>query len=240
MIKNSYKTFIIIFSCLLFLGFPSGHFGAEAQGQLKITFVGENNLLGGSISARGESSPGVVMLLSIKDENDTFTYTIKTNSDGQGNWSAEFGQLLKSGKYYVEAAVQNADGSSSPPARSELISIKGPFSLIIGIFSFLVIILLIAFVSGWYASKLAEIKRYRRVLISQRDMAASYDVLKNDVSQALKNLTGEEMKEGKTNETIFFLRRISENLEKMNKYLVKGIKIISKYDIINKIENRRR
>ena len=243
MLKIFYKTAIIIFSCFLFfLAFEIGaqnasNLGILDEAQLKINSVEVNKFFGGSVYVRGESLPNMTVFLSVKDEKDTFTYSIKINSDNQGNWLAKFSQPLKSGKYYIEAIAQDKNSFSSLPVRSELIDIKGPFALIIGIFSFLVIILLIGFVGGWYGSKLAEIKRYRRILISQRDIIASYNILKNDVDKALKNLSSEKIKEGKINETKFFLKRISENLEKMNKYVVKGVNIISKYDIINKINN---
>ena len=238
MLKNFSKALVIIFLCFLFLGWPLGRFKAGAQStQLKITSVSVNEFFLGNIYVKGESLPNMTIFLSVKDENDTFAYLIKTNSDSQGNWFAEFNQLLKNGKYYIEAVAQDRNGLLSLPVRSELIDIKGPFALIIGIFSFLVIILLVGFVAGWYASKLAEIKRYRRILISQRDIIASYNILKNDVVWALKNLSDDQIEERKISETRFFLKRISENLEKMNKYVVKGVNIISKYDIINKIEN---
>jgi hypothetical protein len=242
MIKKSNKIFIIIFSCILFLvAFETVAQGVEIlkNAELKITSISENKILGGSIFVMGESLPNVAVLLSVRDEKNTFAYSIKTSSDAEGNWSAEFSQLLKSGKYYIEAVAQDRDGLLSLPVKSELINLKGPFSLIIGIFSFLVIFLLAGFVGGWYASKSAEIKRYRRILISQRDTVAAYNILKNDVEAALKSLIGGQASEVKINEMEFFLKRVRENLEKMNKYVVKGIEIISKYDIIDKIENRR-
>ncbi|KKQ23545.1 MAG: hypothetical protein US35_C0003G0003 [Parcubacteria group bacterium GW2011_GWA2_37_10] len=112
---------------------------------------------------------------------------------------------------------------------------RGLFALIVGIFSILVVILLVAFISGWYLSKWAENKRYRRILMSQRDTIAAYNVIKKDTKEALKSISGKEFGEGKINELEFFLRRIDDNLEKMNKYVVGGINVIGKYDIINKI-----
>lgn len=121
------------------------------------------------------------------------------------------------------------------PASPASENTRGLFALIVGIFSVLVIVLLVAFVSGWYLSKWAENKRYRRILMSQRDTIASYNVIKKDTKEALKSIAGKEFGEGKINEIKFFLERIDDNLEKMNKYVVDGIKVIGKYDIINKI-----
>ena len=112
---------------------------------------------------------------------------------------------------------------------------RGLFALIVGIFSVLVIVLTTAFVGGWYLSKWAENKRYRRILMSQRDTITSYNVIKKDTEKVLKTLSSKNFNEGNVNEIEFFLKRIKDNLEKMNKYVVEGIKVIGKYDIINKI-----
>ncbi|GEM_PF-4411620 len=113
--------------------------------------------------------------------------------------------------------------------------IQNIIPFIIYIFSFLVIALLFAFVGGWYLSKWAENKRYRRILMSQRDMIASYNLIKKDAEKALKILSDKKFDEGRINEIEFLIKRIDNNLEKMNKYVVLGIKIIGKYDIINKL-----
>lgn len=73
--------------------------------------------------------------------------------------------------------------------------------------------------------------------MSQRDLVASYNVLKKDVDRLLKNLNGDKVDESKINDARFYLNRVSENLEKMNKYVVKGVNTIGKYDIKNKINN---
>ncbi|MCX6722749.1 MAG: hypothetical protein NT094_01615, partial [Candidatus Staskawiczbacteria bacterium] len=189
------------------------------------------------IFVKGESSPNMTILLSIKDKNNLFSYSIKTNSDALGNWSAKLDQPLKSGEYYIEAITQDENGILSMPTDSKLINIKGPFAIIINIFSVLILILLACFLSIWYASKSAELKRYRRILSSQRDIISSYNILKKDVDTAVKNLDGEKAKEEIVHEIKFFLDRISKNLEKINTYVLQGVNIIGKYDIVSKIED---
>ena len=243
MLKKIYKS-LIIFSCVFFLAVGTSAQAQNTAGifqdnQLKITLAGESAFLGGSIYVKGQSSPDTVILLSANDENNTFSYSIKTVSNADGNWSATFTQLLKSGNYYVQAISQNSNGSSSLPVRSAIIRVKGPFAMIIGVLSILVIILLLSFLIGWYASKLAQIKRYRRIAISHRDITSYYNIINNDVVKAMKNLSADKMEEGKISETVFLLKNIKENLDKLNKYGLKGIKVIGKYDIINKLENRK-
>ena len=73
--------------------------------------------------------------------------------------------------------------------------------------------------------------------MSQRDLFASYSVLKKDVDRLLKNLSDDKLDKSKINDTRFYLNRVNENLENMNKYVWKGVHLISKYDIINKIND---
>jgi len=110
------------------------------------------------------------------------------------------------------------------------------YVIIVEVFSFLVVGLTVAFVIGWYLSRRAEIKRYRRILLSKRDVESSYNLIKKDINSALKNISGDTLSEGRINEIKHLLMRVDENIEKMNKYVAQGIKIIGKYDIIKKID----
>jgi len=235
------KVLVVILACFLlsagFLCLPAGRASAQVDPLLKITSVQKNIFLGTSLLVKGTSSQNSTISVSIANENNLFSYSVKTNSNAQGNWSANLDQSLKSGNYYVEAVEYNDYETKIGSAKYGPIKIEGSFAILTGIFSFLVIILLAGFVGGWYINKLAEIKRYRRILMSQRDIVSSYNVLKSDVGNAIKSLNGEKITAGKINEAKFLLARAGDNLEKMNKYVIKGINVISKYDIIKKIDN---
>jgi len=230
------KASAIFFLCFLFLG-VSFSVGAQSASQLKITSIKQNVFLGTSIFVKGQSLPNDIILLSIKPEKEEFVYSVKTTSDSEGNWSANFDQSLKSGKYNVEAVETDQNGLQIASDTYGPVEIKGSFVFIVAVFSFLVIILLIGFVGGWYVNKLAEIKRYRRILISERDIISSYNILKKDVDLASRHLEDRKVDEGKINEIQFLLKRLGDNLEKMNKYVVKGVKVIGNYDIITKLED---
>jgi hypothetical protein len=234
--NKNLKAFGIVFVCFLFLSGAVGHAQSYyGQNQVKINSVTRTNMFfGGNILVTGESAPNITIALTIEQENSSFSYFIKTNADVQGNWVANFDQLLKSGKYYVTATAQDYQGNILGQAKSGPVEIKGSLAFMVFGFSFLIIILLTGFVGGWYISRVAEIKRYRRILISQRDILASYNVLRNDIDKVIKNLDGEKNEQWKVDDAKFFIKRTSENLEKMNKYVVKGVNIIGKYDIISK------
>ena len=48
-------------------------------------------------------------------------------------------------------------------------------------------------------------------------------------------MSGDKFDEGTMSEVEFLLKKTDDNLEKMHKYITKGINIVSKYDIISKI-----
>jgi hypothetical protein len=226
---------IIIAGFLLLLFFVPVVIGAQTE-SLKITSISENIFSGKGVTAQGSAFPFEALILSLKDDNNNLIYSINTISDKSGNWSASFDQPLKGGKYYVEALPSG--GSLATPVKSETISVRGPFAFIIGIFSILVILLTFVFVLGWYASKVAEVKRYRRILMSQRDVASFYNNIHTEVERALKIVSSKDVTEAKINEIEYHLKSAAENLEEMKKFIIQGINMISKYDIIKNINKK--
>jgi len=229
------KCFGVLFAGVLLLS--CSFIFAQNSDALKIESVSEGKFLGGNIRVSGKSIPNALIEVVVKDEEDSFSYSIKTNSDDQGNWLADFNQLLKNGNYYVVAS-QYSEGNFVSATKSDVIHIKGPFSLIIGVFSLLVILLLSLFLAGWYYSKMAEIKRYRRILLSERDIVSSYNIFKKDVERADAILSNDKPEAWKISEMKFILGRLSGNLEKMNTYVVRGINTINKYDMVNKLYDK--
>lgn len=210
---------------------------ANAQNsELTIISTSENMMKGGVISVEGQSQPNAKILLSVKTESYNFVYSAIETADSNGKWSAQLDQPLKTGKYYIEAAAQNLDGSLSAPVTSNLIEVRGPFAIIIAIFSILVVLLLASFLAIWYASKSSEIKRYKRILASQSDIIASYNILKKDLDRAMSNLDNNSDPEWRLGEIKFHLTNLKESLEKMNKYVTQGINVIGEYDVVSKID----
>ena len=229
--SNKKISFWLILAVFLF--FSPGVL-ADVPASPKITFI-DSATKDVGVAVRGVSGAGDEILLDLKDAKDSFSYSIKTKADEMGNWSANFDQPLKSGEYYIQAAAKNSEQILSSPFISEKFNVNGAFSRIIALFSYLVAFLTISFVAGWYISKWAEKKRSNRILMSERDVGACYNVIKKDAEKALYNLNSQELNESKISETKFLLQHISENIEKINTYILKGVKAISKYNnIINK------
>lgn len=202
----------------------------------QITSLNQSFLNIQGLSASGKSDPFMTVWLTVAEEGKGAIYSIEVGADKNGNWSGTFEQPLKKGYYYIEALAENNDKHKSSTVRSNTIWVRGPFSTIMMIFSVIVVLLTAAFTIIWYLSRQGEIKRYHRILLAQRDMAASYNVIKSDVLAALRNYATGPVDEAKSNEIKFLLERIDVNLEKMNKYVIQGIKVISNYDIIKKVD----
>ena len=231
--KNRFKFFLAIL--VVFFILPSIA-TAVGDSSVNITSVRENIFSGRGVSVEGTALAGDLMRVGIYDLSNSLVHSSEFTVGNTGEWSVNFDQPLKSGKYYIEAIVINPVGEWGSLARSDVIDVRGPFAFIIAIFSALVLILTAVFVGGWYLSKRAERKRYQRILITERDIASSYKIMKDDVQRALQKISGGKFDEGAKHELEFLLNKTNDNLEKMNKYITKGINILSKYDIISKID----
>ncbi len=220
------------------IGFPLVIFSQEANlSAPEINAVRENIFSGKGITVTGKADPDASIQLTLKDSSNNEIFSLSTNSDENGDWTGVFDQPIKKGNYYIQAFAQK-DGFASLTINSEKINLEGAYTVIIRIFSALVLVFLVIFVIGWTWGRVSEIKRLRRILMSQRDAAASYNVIKKDVDRSLQIMASETLDAGQENELRFLLGKISDNVEKMNKYVVAGIQTIGKYDIIEKINNK--
>jgi len=233
MMKKNIFILFILTACLAAAFSTSA--ASDVIPSLKITSVKENVFSGRGVSAQGTALPGGLARVGIYDAADNLIRSLEIIAGETGEWFVNFDQPLRNGKYYIEATATNPGGEWGISARSDIINVRGPFALIIAIFSILVLILTAVFVIGWYLSKRAEIKRYQRILITERDIASSYQIMKKDVQKALQKMSGDKFDEGTMSEVEFLLKKTDDNLEKMHKYITKGINIVSKYDIISKI-----
>ncbi len=233
-----YKKFIInlfiISACIFAL---AGFASAQTDSQLKITSVEKKAFWDSSLYLEGTSAPNANILLSVIDEGGNFSYIVKIAADSNGKWYKKLDQPFKSGTYDVQVIAFGENGVTERPVDFGTIDIFGTFDVLIAVFSVLVIILLAGFLAIWYASKSAEVKRYRRILASQNDIVASYNVLKKDVDEAMHGLSAESEKDWRVHEVKYLLERISVNLEKVNKYVLQGVGVIGKYDIVSKVDN---
>lgn len=194
-------------------------------------FIGE-----GGISINGSALPNISLILNAKNTKNDLIYTATTNSDASGNWVAKLDQPLKKGIYYIEVISRDARGALSLPVVSDKISVRSrPLMIIFGLeitsayFAVLLaIILVLGFAGGMYYNRLGNVKRSNRSLITERDVVASFGIVKKDIDKALEAWRDNDVKGNEVVELKFLLEKANENLEKMQKYVIKGIRDINK------------
>ena len=194
-------------------------------------FIGE-----GGLFVSGESMPNLAVILEVKDQKDNLIYSFKTNSDSKGIWAMKIDSPLKNGNYYVLATTQDARGALSLPVKSDLINVsERPVMVILGfsvtyvdLIIILLIISVIGYIIGWYSNKLINQQRERKILISERDVSSSFNVIKKDIDKTLKSWDDGKIESHELTEMEFLLKRVNGNIERLQKYIISGIKDIGR------------
>lgn len=203
----------------------------------RITSVNKDVFIGeGGININGSSLPSIAIILNIRDEKNNPVYSATISADGDGNWVAKLDQPLKKGNYFVEVIAQDARGALSLPVRSDLINVRSkPLVVLLGIeitavdLVFLLLFILVgAYFLGWRISRRDIKRRDQRILISQRDVAATRNVIKTDIDKAISAWRDGKVEEREVNEIEYLLKRVEGNLDKLEKYIIKGVKEINK------------
>jgi len=192
-------------------------------------FVGEGELV-----INGTSLSKASIILNVKDQKDNLMYSFTTNSDDSGNWAMKIDSPLKKGTYYIEVIAQDSRGASSFPVKSDLISVQErPIMVLWGfnityleLIIFLLIITIGGYVFGWYSNNLISSQRQRRILISQRDVSSSFNVIKKDIEKILEYWDDGKFEDFEITSIEYLLKHIAENIEKLQKYIISGIKDI--------------
>lgn len=188
----------------------------------------------GGINIDGDALPNITVRLDLKAENDSLVYFTAVSSTPAGKWLAKIGQPLTKGKYYIEVKAEDARGALSFTVKSDTIVVRNrPFLTIYNIeisefwfFFTIIIILIVAFIAGWYTNRLAKEQRGRKALIAERDVVNAYAIIKNDVDEMVKNYADGVISEDEASKMRFLLKRISNNVAKMQKYILQNIKEI--------------
>lgn len=148
-------------------------------------------------------------------------------ADDKGNWEFIFGnQPLRNGRYVALAQSQDARGALSLTVESQEIQVKSKPIIQIGKFQlgmgealiFLLIVIAGGFAGGvWFYKKRQE-KLALRLLVVKTDLAKVFKLIQDDIEKlhkALETLTEADDE--------FIIKRLRENINKMEGYLNKEI-----------------
>jgi hypothetical protein len=189
-------------------------------------FSGEGNLF-----IDGESLSGSEVILDMVDSQGVVVSTFTTKATEKGTWTFKIDSPLKKGRYHVRATARDERGALSLPVESVRIDVEDrPLIVLFGlnlqsthVITLLLIIVIGGYIIGWYSNRLMSKQRERKILVSSRDVSASFNVIRTDVEDAI-SAAG---KEKKNSEMVTILNRMNENIDKMEKYVITGIKEIN-------------
>lgn len=196
----------------------------------KDVFYGENKL-----AINGTSIPNIKISLALKDKFDSIISSTQVTSDSSGNWSGIFNDPLKKGTYTIEATAQDERGASSLLVTSETISVKEKPILTLGgieitqfwFFIGLILIIVAAFLIGWFSYSMWKKQVGRKIVIAQRDALNVFAMMEKDIEKLLKNYVDGVIDNREASEMEYLLKKMKENIAKTKKYIIENINQIN-------------
>lgn len=180
------------------------------------------------LAVKGTSMPKTNVLLRVHQQSSLVAEGTARAGDN-GNWEFTFDQVLKNGSYQVAAQAQDARGALSLVVESDSIKVKARPIIQIGAFQlgaggaalFLLFILIASFGGGmWFYRKKQE-KLSLRVGFAESEITKMFQLLKEDVDKLSK-----AVQTSTTSDDEYALKRLQENLAKMESYIKKGVQKI--------------
>lgn len=153
------------------------------------------------------------------------------HSDEKGNWEFTFDQAFKNGSYKATAQSQDARGALSLVVDSAAVTVKskpiiqiGPLQLGKGGAALLLLSLLIAGFGGgvWFYKKRQK-KLALRVWLAESEVTKIFKLITEDVDRLSK-----AYQTPTSGDDEYAIKRIQENIKKMESYLQKGLEKIKK------------
>src|SRR3972149_335420 len=197
-----------------------------------ITFVTEKVFFGveDGITVKGTALPSFDVRVYLLKANGELVVEHGARADGNGNWDLVLSEPLGIGKYAVFAQSRDERGALSLVVSApSLVTVKtqpiiklGALEIGTGGSAFILLIILISgFSTGYWYFRERQRRLHRDVTMTSRDHSQLHDLLDADLQKITKNFDAMNETEKK-----FLLGRIQENVQKIEKYLVKEVKNI--------------
>jgi D-arabinose 1-dehydrogenase-like Zn-dependent alcohol dehydrogenase len=169
----------------------------------------------------------------VLDLSGVAVYTFTTRADEKGMWSTKIDAPLKKGQYRISALSRDKRQAQSLPILSQEITVNTrPIAVIFGfnlqaihVIIGLLIVMFLGAVIGWYMNRMMKLQEERKITVSARDVSASFNVIRSDVKKALASLKRSDFKPDELNT---LLTQVNATADKMEKYIISGIKEINK------------
>lgn len=197
-----------------------------------ITFVTEKVFFGTEegLTVRGTALPNIEVRVFVEKEIGGLVAERVARSNKDGNWDVAINEPLGIGAYVVSAQAKDVRGALSLVVKSDkMVRVQSQPIIKIGAVeigaggsaTFLLIILIAGFGSGYWYFRKRQQRLMTKIDITGRDYAQLYKIINSDVEKITKDF--DQLNE---TEKKFILDRIKENVRKIDKYLLDEIKSI--------------
>jgi len=177
------------------------------------------------LTLEGTSLPDLNILLQMYRKGLLFAEGA-TQADEKGNWEFTFEQPLRNGQYILTAQNQDSRGALSLVVESPEVLVKSKPIIQIGklqlgmggAWTFLLIVIAAGFIAGaWFYKKRQE-KLSLRLLVVKTDMAKVFKLIQDDLIKLQAAIGTSTAADDE-----FMIKRLLENVKKMEGYLKKEI-----------------
>lgn len=202
-----------------------------------IDFIRERVFLGeDSLSISGTAFPQNSIFIKLKNNEDVVVREAEVKTNELGKWSYEIADSLQKDTYYFELVLSDARGAKSLPLKSPNVLVKErPIIVVAGIeitstwfYVLLIIFLVVAFGAGWYTVRLQDKRRNIRVYMSERDVAGMLKSIRGIAEKIMRTLSGEVFDASKAHEVGFLTKRLINEIEVKEKYIMNELEDINK------------
>lgn len=191
-------------------------------------FVGE-----GGLTIRGISGVTTTILLSLKKKDGEVVANRNVVVDSLGNWETTIDTPLRYGNYIIEILARDPRGALSFPVSSAFRVRERPILSIAGIgitkawfFAGIVLILLAGIALGWVGNRRWHARAGRKAAIVQRDIVNLTANTEKDIDTMLAKYTDRQIDERESREIEFLLKKMKNDLKKIERYILNAIKDI--------------
>ena len=228
---------VIISSVFVFSSYTNSAVVNQSVKDSKIICVSRSVVAGeGPIVSVGRALALQKLVIQLEDKYKEIVYEQITQTDDSGNWYVSIDKDLNVGEYQLLVTPHDIEADNTSTIVSEIIKVRSRPTLVLGSFEInqiwfffgLIILLSVAFVSGWYAYDKWFEQLNRRVIVAKRDVSNVFNNIDNDIDELLKNYTVENIEKCDFGKMKSILKNMKVNLEKTRHYIIDYIKDIQK------------